>query len=421
MARFIIKGGRALKGEIHIRGNKNHALKVFPASLLFSSPVVIKNVPQIEDVFRSYDLLRGLGCDVKEVRGRSITITPPTQIEKRELHYDIAKRIRASILFVGPLLARAKKVRFPYPGGCVIGKRPIDLFLDGWRAMGASVRKFSDGLELTVRALHGTDYTFRKVSHTGTEGLMLTAVLAQGRTTLRNAALEPEVVALANFLNAGGARIRGAGTPTIVIEGTRGQLLRGAGCTIMPDRGEAGSMLILGSLLGQDMYIKNCVPEHLAILLAHLRFAGVHIEEGKDWLRVRRPKRISPVDVKTREYPGFATDHQAPFTVFLTQARGQSFVFETLFDGRLQYVEDLNRMGANIVPCDQHRVLVSGPTPLRGREMESLDLRAGLAFVIAALVARGTSYIENVYQIDRGYERIDERLRALGAHIKRIP
>ncbi|OGZ45029.1 MAG: UDP-N-acetylglucosamine 1-carboxyvinyltransferase [Candidatus Ryanbacteria bacterium RIFCSPHIGHO2_02_FULL_45_13b] len=419
MSHFIVHGGKPLSGEISVGGAKNHAIKMLPAALLCKESVLLTHMPVIEDVARLRDLLSSVGYETIDTKPGSVRVIPSVRSLGTDLPRSIAERIRTSILFVGPLLAREGRVCFPHPGGCVIGRRPIDVFLDGWRTMGAVIRENTAGFDIRARELRGIDYTFRLVSHTGTEGLMMTAVLAKGRTILRNAALEPEVVALANFLNARGARIQGAGTPLISIEGTGGTLLKGGTCQIMPDRLEAGSFAILAALLGKDVKITHCDPSHMEVLLAHLRSAGADITQGKDWLSVTRAAKIQPVNVRTHEYPGFATDYQAPFTVLLTQAHGQSMVFETIFEGRLSYMEDLNRMGAHITQCDLHRAIVHGPAKLRSRDFESPDLRAGMAFVIAALVARGVSRIGNIYQIDRGYEKLDERLRVLGADIKR--
>ena len=409
-----------LSGSIPVRGAKNHALKLFPASILFAAPVTLSHVPEIEDVFCAGALLEKIGFTVTKRENRTYIISPPHPgVLSSLLEEKIADRIRASILFVGPLLARTGHARFPFPGGCVIGRRPIDLFLDGWKAMGARVRETGTTFDIRASVLHGADITFRVVSHTATESLMMTAVLAKGQTVLRNAALEPEVAALAEFLNKSGARIRGAGTSTIHIEGTGGKLLTKGACRVMPDRIETGGFLILGALLGKKLRVIDCEPEHVSALLEHLRLAGVSVKRGADWLEVSKPAKLTAVSMRTREYPGFATDHQAPFVVLLTQAEGQAMVFESVFEGRLAYLADLNRMGANIVQCDLHRALTFGPTPLRGRAVESPDLRAGMAFVIAALVAQGTSQIGNIYQIDRGYEKLDERLRAVGADIIR--
>lgn len=418
MAEFIIKGGRMLEGTIAVRGSKNHATKVFPAALLFKETLTIDNMPVVEDVLRSAELLAHLGGTM-DTHKRQWRITGHA-VRHAVLKEDLAERIRTSILFVGPLLARQKTAAFPHPGGCVIGKRPIDLFLDGWKAMGARIKQTPVGYALSASHLYGIDYTFRVPSHTATEGLMMTAVLARGRTILRNAACEVEIEALADILTKGGARIKGAGTPTITIEGRAGNLLSRARGAIIPDRLEAGNLAILASLLGNPITITQCNPRHLDVLLAHLSHAGASITQGRTWIRVTRAPSLTPMNIKTKEYPGFVTDYQAPFTVLLTQAKGQSLVFETIFDGRLSYIEDLNRMGANIMLCDPHRAIVMGPTPLRGRVMESPDLRAGLAFLFAALIAKGESRIGNIYQIDRGHENIEERLRKLGADIIRI-
>ncbi len=418
--KFIIRGGRKLSGTIKVVGAKNSALKALASSILFSTPITIKNVPLIEDVFRLNELLTDLAVVVKKTGERSLRLDS-RNIIGHALRKDIAEKIRASIVLAGPLLARQKKVFFPYPGGCVIGKRPIDVFLAGWKSFGARIREMKSGYAVEAPRLKGSDFTFRVVSVTGTETLMMTAVLARGKTILRNAACEPEIPALADFLNHSGAEIKGAGTPTIEIIGTSGRLLKAKKpFEVIPDRIEAGGFLVIGALLGKNLKIKNCVPEHLSAFISALKDAGVDLKIESDSIIVSRPKILKSTDIKTREYPGFPTDLQAPFVVLMTQAKGQSMVFETVFDGRLNYIEDLNRMAANIVMCDPHRILVHGATKLRGREIESPDLRAGLAFVIAALVAKGESLISNIYQIDRGYERIDERLKKLGAEIERV-
>lgn len=419
MAEFGIKGGKRLHGTIEVRGAKNLALKALAASLLFSNKIRLKNLPLIEDVFRMCELLEELGVRVKK-RGRDFELQPGEFLGAR-LKEDVATKLRASIVLSGPLLARMKKAIFPHPGGDVIGKRPIDIFLEGFRAFGAKVRANSNGYEIRAKKLRGIDFTFRQISVTATETLLMTAILAEGRTILRNAALEPEIPALADFLNKSGAKIKGAGTPTIEIGGTGGRLLKARQAfKMMPDRVDAGTFLILGAALGRNLRIKNCNPEHLDTLVAILCSSGVKIRRGKDWLKVSRPGKIKSTDVKTQEYPGFFTDLQPPFTVLMTQAEGQSMIFETIYEGRLNYIETLNRMGAMITPCDPHRILVSGPTRLQGREIEAPDIRAGLAFIIAALIAKGESRIKNVYQIDRGYEKIEERLVKVGADIRRI-
>jgi UDP-N-acetylglucosamine 1-carboxyvinyltransferase len=418
--KFVIRGGKKLSGKIEVMGAKNLALKAMAASLLFGNSVTIENIPQIEDVTRMSELLMDLGAAIKRPDERTLVIDSG-DIKKTALRPDIAKKFRASIVLVGPLLVRSKKVSFPHPGGCVIGKRPINVFLDGWLAMGAGVKEKKGRFEVSAKELRGADFTFRVISVTGTETLMMTAALAKGRTVLRNAACEPEIPALAEFLNDSGAKITGAGTPTIEIEGTGGKLLEATRLfRVIPDRIEAGSFLILGAALGKKIKVTGCNPAHLSAVMIQLKDVGVDLKAGDDWVEVARPKTLKAANVKTKEYPGFPTDLQAPYAVLMTQAKGESMIFETIFEGRLGYAEDLQRMGANIVLCDPHRILVTGPTQLRAREIESPDLRAGLAFILTALLAEGESVISNVYQIDRGYEKIDERLRKLGAEINRI-
>ena len=424
-----LAGKKKLTGTVSIPGAKNAALKAMAASILFKDEVNITNVPNIEDVSRTADLLTELGAKVA-LRGHSCRIAT-NDIHSTDLASEISKRLRASIVFAGPLMGRFGKVSFPHPGGCVIGERPIDLFLEGFQKMGAKLSVENEGertrymLRVTGKKLRGTELFFRIQSVTGTETFMMAGVLADGETIIKNAALEPEITALAQFLNACGARIEGAGTTTICVKG--GGLLssRGGKFEIPPDRIDAGSFLILAALAGKDMEITNCNPAHLESLIDLLRSSGSAVSVGKNYLRVRdipgmKNKKPHAINVKTHEYPGFPTDLQAPLVVYLSQAAGESMVFETIFEGRLNYTESLRRMGADIVMMDPHRVIVKGPTALSGKDLESPDLRAGLAFVIAAVIAKGDSVIHNVYNIDRGYERIEERLRAIGVSIERV-
>lgn len=421
MAKFVIKGGKTLKGEVSVSGAKNSALKVFAASLLFQNPVQIKNVPQIEDIFRMKELLSGAGVRISGASGKTISLSVPGEINTN-LDHSITQRLRASIVLLGPMLARYGKVSLPHPGGCVIGKRPINFFIDGFKAMGAKVSEAEGKYFFEAKKLKSAEFAFSTPSVTATETLMMAGVLAEGRVILRNCALEPEIEALSDFLNNSGAKIKGAGTPNIIIEGLgrKGALYASKPFRVIPDRIEAGSLLILGALTAKNLKIKNCEPLHIMSLISHLESAGVKIKRGPDWISVSRPRKLSAVDIRTREYPGFATDLQAPFTVLLTQAEGQSQVHETIFEGRLEYTPELVRMGAHITSCDPHRVIVLGPTPLFGREVESPDIRAGWAFVIAGLIAKGQTLVHNVYNIDRGYENIEKKLSSIGADIKRV-
>src|SRR3989338_342734 len=418
--KFVIKGStERLKGTLPVRGSKNACLKALAAAVLTDQPITIKNIPLIEDVFRMRELLEFLGAKIKKTGQRSFLISAGN-VKKSCLDFKIAKSLRASVALTGPLLARLGTVSFPFPGGCVIGKRPIDMFLNGFEKMGAKVFIKGRGNNFTIKAkaLKGAEIFFRIASVMATETLMMAATLAQGRTILRNAAQEPEIADLADFLNSCGARVKGAGTGTIVINGVK-KLGPGIFNT-PPDRIEAGSFTILGALLVDKLRVVNCEPLHILSLIEHLESMGVSLKKGKDWLEVSRPRYFKPVNVKTREYPGFPTDLQAPFSVLLTQARGISSLFETVYDGRLNYINDLIRMGENVILCDAHRAIFHGQTCLKGREMEAPDLRAGLTFILAALIAKGKSIIHNVYNIDRGYEKIEERLRNAGAAIERV-
>lgn len=424
---FFIKGlagEKTLRGEIAVNSAKNAVLKGMAASVLFEDELRVTNVPDIEDVHRMAELLETLGASV-EKEGREYRIHVGEGVSTT-LDTKLSERLRTSIVLTGPLLARFGEVLFPHPGGCVIGARPIDFFLEGFEKFGATVKYGDDGYRVIAPQgkLSGADIFFRSPTHTGTETMMMTAVLADGKTTLRNCAMEPEIVDLAQFLNSCGAHISGAGTSTIEVVG--GGLLRAEGRAYraIPDRIETGSFLILGALAADELMIRDCNPTHVEILVDILRNAGVSIEVGEDWIAIKGGAQTSNdsfrgIDIKTHEYPGFATDLQAPMTVFLTQASGEALVFETIFEGRLNYTDDLVRMGADITVWDSHRAQVKGATPLVGRTLGSPDLRAGLAFIIAAAVAKGNSLINNVYYIDRGYERIEERLKTLGLDITR--
>lgn len=425
--RFVIEGlggQRALAGALPVRGAKNAVLKSMAASLLFASPVTLTNVPDIADVARMAELLEALGATLTRA-GDSCTIDT-SGVAAGDLDDRLARTLRASVVLAGPLLARFGRVSFPHPGGDVIGPRPINLFIDGFKQMGCSVA--FDGNRYTVECqggLRGADIFFMFMSVTGTETLMMAALGATGTTVLRNAAMEPEIVALADYLNRCGAKISGAGTSTIVIEGLgKGAPLRAAEVwRTMPDRIEAGSFLLLGALAAKELTITNCDPSHLDILLHQLRRSGIDIATTANAITVRPPTSgagtINPLHIRTHEYPGFATDLQPPMLVYLTQATGESTMFETIWGGRLNYVQELVRMGAHITLWNPQQVEIKGPTPLVGRTLESPDIRAGLAFLMAAAIASGRSSIEHVYHIDRGYERIEERLAQVGLRIER--
>ncbi|HYF10537.1 MAG TPA: UDP-N-acetylglucosamine 1-carboxyvinyltransferase, partial [Candidatus Paceibacterota bacterium] len=385
--KFLIRGlngKKKLEGSIPVGGAKNAAIKLFAASLLFKSPVTLGNVPDIEDTRRITEILEDLGA-VTERLDRRLYRVNTKAVAGGTVNPEMAKRIRASIVLTGPLLARFGEVILPHPGGDVIGARPIDFFLAGFQRMGASVEWKNDRYRISARGkkkLRGAEIFFPMPSVTGTETFMMAGVLAEGKTVIKNAAMEPEIEELAEFLRRGGASITGAGTPVITIEG--GELLSSKKpWQVMPDRIEAGSFLFLGALAAKNLEITDCVPEHLESVIHFLRQSGVPIETGKDSIRISGNTEKSSlwrgVNLKTHEYPGFPTDLQAPAVVYLTQVKGESLVFETIWDGRLNYTEDLVAMGADIKIWDAHRALVKGPTPLRGRELEGPDIRAGLA------------------------------------------
>lgn len=417
MPKFIITGGRKLQGEIAVNGAKNAALKIIPSAILSAETMTVKNLPAIEDISKSFDLLRDLGAEIK-LTGSTAKINTKN-LNKTELSQKLADKFRTSVMFVGPLLARFGEAKFPHPGGCVIGagSRPIDLFLDGFKAFGAIVKETSGKYYHIQGKLKATEYFFSLISVTGTESLMMTACLIPGQSILKNCALEPEIIALAEYLNQQGAKITGAGTPTIVIDGV--STLHAGTYNIMPDRIETGSFALMAAATGSKIKIINCQPDHIQSLLTIFDKIGVKYEKGANWLLMKPSRNILAHNITTHEYPGFPTDLQSPYAVLMTQAQGPSLIHETIYARRLIWADMLSQMGASIVMCDPHRIVINGPSKLYAKKLISPDIRAGLALVIAALLAAGTTEIDNIYQIDRGYEKLDERLRALGAAIRR--
>jgi UDP-N-acetylglucosamine 1-carboxyvinyltransferase len=419
MQKFIVEGPQiGKKGEIPVYGAKNSALKLIPASLLCDEPVTFHGIPAIGDIMLMMDILKSLGAKV-EVNGHSVTIDP-TKVENPDISFDLAMRMRASFLFVSPLLTRFETVRFPHPGGDAIGRRPIDMTLEQLTAAGVNVREGNEVyiLKRGGGRLQASDYVFKWVTHTGTENAIMTAVKGDGKTTLYNCAMEPEVVALCDFLRACGAKITGDGSPTIVIEGV--EYLSGCEYTNIPDRLEVGTFVILGALTKSELKITGVNPEHLLTFWKFMDMVGVRYKLGDTWVKTLpdQPEFVA-TDVKTHEYPGFVTDLQAPFTLLLTQAQGFSMVHETIFDGRLFYTDSLNKMGASILLCDPYRAAVHGPTKLYAKNIESPDVRAGMTFLLAGLIAEGCTEILNIHHIDRGYERVEERLNNVGFSIFR--
>jgi UDP-N-acetylglucosamine 1-carboxyvinyltransferase len=420
MQKFIIQGGRPLKGEITVAGDKNTALKLLPATVLVPGTTTFTNVPGIQDVKVMLELLTSIGAAVSQKKTGEVNVSTEA-VKKTDLPSELVTKVRASSMFIGPLLARFGKVSVHHPGGDVIGERPLDLLLDGLSVLGADIKQDDRTYHISAAKMRGGRFIFRKVSVTVTENLLLAATLAKGKTELVNAAMEPGVIALADFLNAHGAKIHGAGTPTVIIEGVQKLRTSAAPVAIIPDRIEAGTFACLAAATNSPITISACNPTHLETLLKTLELMGATFTRDKDSItHVPHKKPLRAVEVVTHEYPGIATDFLAPLVVLSTQAQGLSLIRETIFEGRLFFTDKLKQMGAQIIMADPFRVVVNGPATLRGRKIISPDIRAGIALVIAGLLAEGTTTIGNIYQIDRGYEAIEERLAALGADMKRV-
>jgi len=423
MDRIVIEGGARLHGEIPVSGAKNAALPLLAAALLPGGATVFENVPQLQDVSTMAKLLRRLGCQVDGKR--RLTVEPPavapTSARRKpklfEAPYELVKTMRASVLVLGPLVARYGRARVSLPGGCAIGARPIDQHLKGLEAMGAKVRLEHGYVEVEARKLRGANIVLDVPTVTGTENLMMAAVLARGHTVIENAACEPEVEELALVLNKMGARISGGGTPNIHVSGVDD--LHPIEHAILPDRIEAGTFLVAGAMTRGDLLVRGARPEHLDAVIAKLRSAGVTVTVEQGGVRVRGGGAIHGIDVTTQPYPGFPTDMQAQFMALASIASGQSVIKETIFENRFMHVSELSRMGADI-HIDGHVAVIRGVPRLSGATVMATDLRASACLVVAGLVATGKTDILRVYHLDRGYERIESKLRRAGARIKRV-
>jgi UDP-N-acetylglucosamine 1-carboxyvinyltransferase len=418
MDKIVVEGGARLAGEIRISGAKNAALPLMAATLLADGPSTYKNVPRLQDVATMGKLLRRLGCTVDATRGTT-TIAPARPSRRRpryEAPYELVKTMRASVLVLGPLVARYGHGRVSLPGGCAIGARPIDQHLKGLEAMGAKVVLEHGYVDVTCRRLHGATIVCDMPTVTGCENLMMAAALADGRTVIENAAREPEVEELAQVLNKMGARVSGAGTPVITIEGV--EALQPIEHAIIPDRIEAGTFAVAAAITGGDVLLRGARAEHMEAILGKLRGAGVRITVEPGGLRVRGGSTLQPVDITTQPHPGFPTDMQAQFMVLATRAGGQSVIQETVFENRFMHVPELGRMGADIAVSGRVAV-VRGGRRLSGATVMATDLRASASLVLAGLVASGKTEVLRVYHLDRGYEAIEKKLRGAGARIKR--
>ncbi|WP_035351035.1 UDP-N-acetylglucosamine 1-carboxyvinyltransferase [Edaphobacter aggregans] len=420
MDKFVVRGGNPLLGTIKVSGAKNSALPCMAAAILTEDEVILENIPQVRDIETERKLLVSMGAEVELGYGRA---QHRTRIKCGILSdpvakYEIVKTMRASSLVLGPLIARTGMARVAMPGGCAIGGRPIDLHIKGLESMGATITYDHGYLEARADRLKGAHIVFDKITVTGTEDLLMAAVLADGETIFENCAREPEVTDLAALLTAMGAKIEGAGTSTIKVQGvTR---LHGARHRINPDRIEAGTFLVAGAITGGDLNVDSCEPAHLGALIAKLEECGVRLDIGKDCIRVRSGAgELKATDISTEEYPGFPTDMQAQYMALATQTDGTSVVTENIFENRFMHVGELNRMGANIT-VQGRTATVRGKTPLQSAAVMCSDLRASASLVLAALVADGETILDRVYHIDRGYERIEEKLRGVGAQIRRM-
>src|SRR6202790_793852 len=422
MDKFLIKGGKALQGTVSVSGAKNSALPVMAAALLTSDKVTVRNIPKVRDLITMSKLLAFMGASVSvtEIPASDYTISVPT-LNHAEAPYELVKTMRASILTLGPLMARLGVARVSLPGGCAIGARPIDLHLAALEKMGAEITMSHGYIEAKVPnhgRLKGARILFEKITVTGTENVLMAATLADGETILENAACEPEVTDLVVMLRKMGACIAGDGTSTLHISGV--EELHGTEHAVIPDRIEASTFLVAGAITGGDLTLANCAPDQLGAVIAKLQQVGVEIEVlDQSTMRVRAPKKLLAADVTTEEYPGFATDMQAQYMALATQAEGTSVITETIFENHYLHASEMVRMGANI-SVDGRRAVVRGPAQLSGSTVQASDLRASASLVLAGLVARGETIIDRVYHIDRGYERIVEKLRDVGADIERV-
>jgi UDP-N-acetylglucosamine 1-carboxyvinyltransferase len=421
MDKFLIRGGKALRGTVAISGAKNSALPAMAAALLTADRVRLHNIPKVRDLVTMSKLLAFMDAKVSvtEVPSSDYVIEAP-KLNHTEAPYELVKTMRASVLTLGPLMARVGVARVSLPGGCAIGARPVDLHLKALEQMGAEIGTSHGYIEAKARKgrLKGARIRFEKITVTGTENILMAAVLADGETTLENAAREPEVTDLVELLRKMGAQIKGDGTSTLRIEGVHE--LHGTEHTVIPDRIEAGTFLVAGAMTGRDLTITQCEPEHLGSVISKLKQVGVQIDVvDKTTLRVRGVDGLTGADVATEEYPGFATDMQAQYMALATQAEGKSVIVERIFENRFLHASEMKRMGANI-SIEGHTATVHGPAKLSGTTVQASDLRASAGLVLAGLVANGETVIERVYHIDRGYERIVEKLKALGAEIERV-
>jgi UDP-N-acetylglucosamine 1-carboxyvinyltransferase len=416
MDHIEIEGGVQLKGHVWVSGAKNAALPIMASLLLAEGESRLRNVPRVRDVLTFSQVLRALGAKIR-TEGDELVVDTST-LTAHEAPYELVKTMRASFLVLGPLLARAGRARVSLPGGCAIGARPVNLHLRGFQALGAALQLEQGYVQARAARLRGATIAFPIPTVTGTENIMMAAALAEGRTVIENAAREPEVVDLATALTRMGARITGAGSPCITIEGVR--RLRPVVYEIIPDRIEAGTFLVAGAITNGEVTVERCRPEHLTAVLKSLQAAGARLERGADWVRIVGVERARPLAIATAPYPGFPTDMQAQLMALLTRAQGVSVICETVFENRFMHAAELCRMGADI-RLDGAEAVVCGVPKLHGAPVMATDLRASASLILAGLAAEGLTTVSRVYHLDRGYEQIELKLAALGAKIRRRP
>jgi len=417
MPKFLIEGGIPLKGKIKVAGAKNAALPIVAATVLTKEESVIDNVPRISDVEALIEILEKAGVKIKWLEEHKVQIDP-SSLNISQLDSRLVRRLRASILLLGPLLARLGKVSMPHPGGCIIGRRPVGTHFMALEKLGAKITQDQEDYHAEAKNLEGTEIFLGEASVTATENAMMAAVLAEGKTVIKFAACEPHVEDLAKFLTKMGAKIKGAGSHTVEIEGVK--KLHGTEHRLIPDQLEVGTFAIAAAITKGEVIVEDIGSGQLDSILAKLDDMGVNFKIEGDDLIVKPASSFKSTTIKVDTWPGFPSDLQAPFTVLATQAQGTTLVHDWLYEGRLNYIEELVKMGANITVCDPHRAIVSGPISLRGTKIISPDIRAGAALIIAALAAKGKSEIDNIQLVERGYEKLEERLKKLGARIERI-
>jgi len=418
MENFEIIGGKKLKGEIEVRGSKNAATPILAATLLTRKECIISNIPLIEDVFRMLEIMESMGSEIKWIGEHSVSVRNQN-INPEKMNFNLVRKLRSSILFLGVLSARFEKFRIAHPGGCVIGSRPMGTHFDALRKMGVDIRQEGGFYKIDAKRRKPGKVVLKEFSVTATENALMLATGLSGKTVIKIAAAEPHIEDLGKFLAQLGAKIKGLGTHTIEITGLRNP--RGARHEIIPDANEAATFLIMGVATKSPIRVRNAREDHLDLVLEKLREFGADFKIRKDYIDVIPKKNLMAVKkIDTRTYPGIPTDIQAPIGILSTQAKGETLIFDTMFEGRFNYLSELEKMRANVKMLNPHQAVISGPIKLKGSVIKSFDLRAGASLIIAALVAEGKTIIEDTYQVDRGYEKIEERLKKLGADIRRI-